>query len=36
MKDQGVWGGVQVEATLEDGTTPGRVVFFDPFFTDSE
>lgn len=29
MQDQGVWGGVQVEAILENGTNSGKIVYLD-------
>ena len=32
LKDQGAWGGIQVEAVLLDGTNVGKVVFLDGFF----
>src|SRR5262245_26289667 len=31
MKDQGAWGGVQVEAVLLDGTNAQKAVYLDPF-----
>jgi hypothetical protein len=31
MQDQGAWGGVQVEAIIEDGTNAQRTVLMDGF-----
>ena len=32
MKDQGAWGGVQVEAVILDGTNANKAVYLDGFF----
>jgi hypothetical protein len=32
LKDQGAWGGLQVEAVLSDGTNTEKVLYLDPSF----